>query len=145
MSEPARPAGAREGAADGRAQIRTSVCLVKQITDRAPALVRGAALAALIAAAALPAQAADVAKGKQKADEACAACHGKDGNTPIDPSYPKLAGQHADYLLRALIDYKTDARKNAIMGAQAKALSKADMENLAAYYASLPGSLSHRR
>jgi len=103
----------------------------------------------LVAAAALglaaTSMAADAAKGREKADQVCAACHGKDGNTPIDPTYPKLAGQHADYLLQALIAYKNESRKNPIMGAQAKTLSKADMENLAAYYASLPGTLSHRR
>ena len=91
------------------------------------------------------AYAGDVAKGREKADQVCAACHGKDGNTPIDPSYPKLAGQHSDYLVRVLLDYKNDQRKNAIMGAQAKALTRADIENLSAFYASLPGSLSHRR
>ena len=91
------------------------------------------------------ATAGDVAKGREKADQVCAACHGKDGNTPIDPAYPKLAGQHADYLVRALLDYKSENRKNAIMVAQAKALSRADIDNLSAFYASLPGKLSHKR
>lgn len=91
------------------------------------------------------AQAADIAKGKEKADQVCAACHGKDGNTPIDPSYPRLAGQHDDYLRHALLAYQTEQRKNPIMGAQAKQLSRADIENLAAYYASLPSQLSHQR
>lgn len=89
--------------------------------------------------------AADLAAGKQKADQICAACHGKDGNTPIDPSYPKLGGQHGDFLFAALVDYKADRRKNAIMAAQAKQLSRKDMQNLAAYYASLPGPLAHKR
>jgi cytochrome c553 len=89
--------------------------------------------------------AADKAKGEQKANEICAACHGKDGKTPIDPAYPILAGQHEDFLLRALLDYKSEARKNAVMSAQAKGLSKADMKNLAAYYASLNSGLSHKR
>lgn len=92
-----------------------------------------------------PAQAADTAKGKEKADQVCAACHGKDGNTAIDPSYPKLAGQHRDYLERALLDYQSERRKNAIMVGQAKALSRDDVRNLAAYYASLPGQLTVRR
>ncbi|GMV02916.1 MAG: cytochrome c [Burkholderiaceae bacterium] len=91
------------------------------------------------------AQAADIARGKEKADQVCAACHGKDGNTPIDPSYPRLAGQHADYLRHALHAYQADQRKNPIMGAQAKQLSRADIENLASWYASLPGPLSHQR
>jgi cytochrome c553 len=91
------------------------------------------------------ASAGDVAKGQEKAAQACAACHGKDGNTPIDPSYPKLGGQYRDYLERALLDYRSGQRKNAIMGAQAQALTRAEISNLAAYYASLPGPLSHRR
>ncbi len=105
--------------------------------------------AVLIGAASLlavtGAQAADIAKGREKADQVCAACHGKDGNTPIDPSYPRLAGQHRDYLRQAMLDYQSDARKNPIMGAQAKQLSRVDIENLAAFYASLPGTLSHKR
>jgi cytochrome c553 len=44
------------------------------------------------------AQAADIAAGRAKHEQVCAACHGKDANSPIDPSYPKLAGQHRDYL-----------------------------------------------
>jgi cytochrome c553 len=89
--------------------------------------------------------AADIAKGQEKAAQVCAACHGKDGNTPLDPSYPKLGGQYRDYLERALLDYRSGQRKNAIMGAQAQALTRAEISNLAAYYASLPGPLSHRR
>ena len=89
--------------------------------------------------------AADIAKGQEKASQVCAACHGKDGNTPVDPSFPKLGGQHRDYLERALLDYRNGQRKNAIMAAQAQALNRADISNLAAYYASLPGPLSHRR
>ncbi|MFA7503768.1 MAG: cytochrome c [Burkholderiaceae bacterium] len=91
------------------------------------------------------AQAADLAKGAEKADQVCAACHGKDGKTSIDPSYPILSGQHADFLAQAMRDYKSGARKNAIMSAQASLLSSADIENLAAYYASLPSGLSHKK
>ena len=101
--------------------------------------------AAAFTALAATASAADLAKGREKADQVCAACHGKDANTPIDPSYPKLAGQHRDFLERSLLDYKSGARKNAIMAGQAQALSRADISNLAAYYASLPGSLRTRR
>jgi cytochrome c553 len=89
--------------------------------------------------------AADKAKGEKKAQEICAACHGKDGKTPIDASYPILAGQHEDFLLKALLDYKSEARKNAIMGAQAKGLTKADMKNLAAYYSSLSSGLNNAK
>lgn len=111
-------------------------------------LSRAARATALIAAAscvAVSAQAADLAAGKAKAESVCAACHGKDGNTPIDPSYPKLAGQYRDFLERSLLDYKSGARKNAIMAGQAQGLSRADISNLAAYYASLPGSLRVKR
>jgi cytochrome c553 len=113
-------------------------------TIPARAVARAAAAAAL-ALLATAAQAADVAAGKAKADQVCAACHGKDGNTPIDPSYPRLAGQHRDFLERALLDYKSGARKNAIMAGQAQPLSRADIANLAAYYAGLPGSLRVKR
>ena len=76
----------------------------------------------------------------------CAACHGADFNSPTDPSYPKLAGQHADYLEHALTAYKRgndgmNGRGNAIMGGMAKPLSHKDMSDIAAYLSSLPGSL----
>ena len=106
-------------------------------------------LASIAAAVALglasPAFAADLSAGARLANERCAACHGKDGNTPIDPSYPRLSGQHEDYLAIALKAYRSDHRKNAIMGAQAKTLSNADIENVAAYYARQPGMLTHER
>ncbi len=102
-------------------------------------------VAAFAAIAAQGAAAADPAAGAKIADAQCAACHGKDGKTPTDPSYPKIAGQYPDYLLKSLNDYHTGGRKNAIMGAIAKPLSKADMQNLAAYFGSLPGPLTHRK
>jgi cytochrome c553 len=110
----------------------------------APTL-RGAAALVALACAAAGAQAADVAAGRAKHEAVCAACHGKDGNTPIDPSYPKLAGQHRDFLERALLDYKAGGRKNAIMSGQSQPLTKAEIANLAAFYASLPGSLRDKR
>lgn len=80
----------------------------------------------------------------------CASCHGADYNTPIDPSYPKLAGQHRDYLALSLVAYQRGAdgpngRGNAIMGAQAKPLSRKDVEDIAAYLHSLPGALYLRK
>ncbi|MET3133753.1 cytochrome c553 [Oxalobacteraceae bacterium GrIS 1.11] len=75
----------------------------------------------------------------------CATCHGKDLNSPIDPSYPKLAGQHKDYLEHALTAYKRgdapNGRNNAIMTGQVKPLSNQDIKDLAAYLHSLPSSL----
>ena len=81
--------------------------------------------------------AGDPAAGKEKS-QVCQACHGADGNSPA-PNFPTLAGQYQDYLLRALIDYKSGARKNAIMSAQVAALSEQDMKDLAAFYASQKG------
>ena len=77
----------------------------------------------------------------------CAACHGADFNSPTDPSYPRLAGQHADYLEHALIAYKRgkegmNGRGNAIMGGMAKPLAHNDISDIAAYLSSLPGSLA---
>ena len=95
--------------------------------------------------------AGDINAGKAAAEKYnCASCHGKDYNTPIDPSYPKLAGQHRDYLEHSLVAYQRGAdgangRGNAIMAAQAKPLSRQDIANIAAYLNSLPGSLVLRR
>lgn len=93
----------------------------------------------------------DIAAGKAAAQKYnCFSCHGQDYNTPIDPSYPKLAGQHEDYLAHALVAYRrggdgTNGRSNAIMGAQVKPLSQQDIRNIAAYLHSLPGSLVVRK
>jgi len=102
-------------------------------------------IAAFAALAAQGVAAADAAAGAKIADAQCAACHGKDGKTPTDASYPRIAGQYPDYLLKALNDYHKGLRKNPIMGAIAKPLSTTDMQNLAAYYGSLPGPLTHRK
>ncbi|CAN5777094.1 cytochrome c [soil metagenome] len=89
----------------------------------------------------------NVEAGKVAAEKFnCASCHGANYSTPIDPSYPKLAGQHKDYIAQALKAYQRGAegangRGNAIMGAQAKALSNTDIQNIGAYLNSLPGSL----
>jgi len=84
--------------------------------------------------------AGDAASGKQKS-QACAACHGADGNAPAGPDFPRLAGQHYDYLLKSLRDYKSGARKNPIMGGQVGGLSSQDMADLAAYFSSQKGTL----
>ena len=83
------------------------------------------------------ASAADPAAGREKA-KACAACHGENGVSQA-PDFPKLAGQHQDYLARALNDYKSGARKNAIMAGQVANLKREDIADLAAYYSSLQG------
>ncbi len=97
------------------------------------------------------AAAGDIAAGKQAAEKYnCFTCHGKDYNTPIDPTYPKIAGQHQDYLVQALVAYQRGAagangRGNAIMAGQVKPLSKKEIQDIAAYLHSLPGSLILRR
>ena len=75
--------------------------------------------------------------GKAKSTT-CAACHGPDGNS-TSSMFPKLAGQHPDYLLQALKSYKSGKRKNAIMNGQAANLSEADMADLAEYFGSRKG------
>lgn len=92
------------------------------------------------------ASANEVERGKALAVKYnCASCHGADFNKPIDPSYPKLAGQHADYLTHALRAYKRGAgangRVNPIMAALVQPLSNQDMSDLGAYLASLPTQL----
>ena len=76
----------------------------------------------------------------QKKSATCQACHGPDGNAGIDPQYPRLAGQYRDYLAKALHEYKAGERKNPIMAGFASTLSDADIEDLATYYSSLPGT-----
>jgi cytochrome c553 len=108
-------------------------------------------LVALLACVSMNVSAADAEAGKAAvAKYNCASCHGADFNSPIDPSYPKLAGQHADYLEHALIAYQrgvsaANGRGNAIMGGMAKPLSKTDIKDIAAYLSSLPGALVVRK
>ena len=76
----------------------------------------------------------------------CESCHGKNYSAPIDPTYPKLAGQHGDYLFAALKEYQTDknpqvGRNNAIMMGMARPFTHAEAKLLAGYFASLPGEL----
>ena len=93
------------------------------------------------------ANAASVDKGQALVEKAnCASCHGAGLNAPILPAYPKLAGQYADYVYYALKAYKVgDAnakfgRNNAVMGSQVQNFTDADMHDIAAYVASLPGN-----
>jgi cytochrome c553 len=86
--------------------------------------------------------AGNAAAGKEKA-KACAACHGADGNNPIADN-PKLAGQQADYIVKALQGYKSGARKNPIMAPMGSNLSQRDMEDLAAYFSSQQGLVTFK-
>lgn len=110
---------------------------------------------ALLLGSATLSQAADLAAGKAVWEKLnCASCHGADAVKSIDPSYPILAGQHADFLAHALKAYQRGAsgapatanfRKNAIMGAFAKQLSPQDIKNVSAWLAAQPGPLAVRR
>jgi cytochrome c553 len=84
--------------------------------------------------------AGDAGSGQQKS-QACAACHGPEGNSPTGPDFPRLAGQYYDYLLKALRDYKSGARKNPVMSGQVVNLNSQDMADLAAFYSRQKGSL----
>jgi cytochrome c553 len=86
-----------------------------------------------------PADAAGDAAAGRKAALQCQACHGLDGKAKV-PEAPNLAGQTEPYLMKALGDYKTGARQNDMMSLVAPKLSDQDIADLAAYYASLPGS-----
>jgi cytochrome c553 len=92
-------------------------------------------IALLLLAITNTAIAADIAAGKGKA-VMCAACHGADGNS-INPEWPNLAGQNADYLTKQIIAFRDGSRVNAQMAPMVAALSDQDAENIAAYYASL--------
>ena len=106
---------------------------------RALALLVGFALAGAANAA------GNAASGKEKAAQVCAACHGPEGNKPSDPTQPILAGQHYDYLVRALTDYKSGRRNNPIMKGFASQLSKKDIEDLAAWFSRQKSSLHDQR
>ncbi|ARP96087.1 c-type cytochrome [Bordetella genomosp. 13] len=109
----------------------------------------------LVAMSALPSQAQDISAGKAVFDKMnCASCHGADAKTSVQPEYPVLAGQHADYLAHALRAYKrgganspatANVRKNPIMGAFAAQLSDQDIANVAAWLAAQPSDLGVRR
>jgi len=98
-------------------------------------LVAGVALAVSVQASA----AGDIEQGKAKV-ATCVACHGQDGNS-IDPQYPRLAGQYADYLAMALHEYKDGRRGNAVMTTFAAQLSDEDINDVSAYFGSLPTKL----
>ena len=103
----------------------------------------------VVTGAALPAKPANEPSAEVQALLAkanCSSCHGANFSMPIDPSYPKLAGQHADYLLVALKSYKVEnnpkvGRGNAIMAGMAKQYTNAELKTLAEYISSVDGEL----
>lgn len=88
---------------------------------------------ATLAAVSTAQAAGDAAAGKTKA-AACGACHGMDGNSAA-PNFPKLAGQHADYIAKQLKEFKEGVRVDPTMNGMAAPLSEQDMADLGAYFA----------
>lgn len=106
-------------------------------------LVSLATAAVLLVAAGNAAAAGSAAAGKNKS-AVCASCHGVDGNSAA-PNFPKLAGLDAGYIAKQLADFKSGARKDPLMSGFAAGLSKRDMDDLGAYFASQkrsPGTAS---
>jgi len=79
----------------------------------------------------------NAAAGKNKST-VCHACHGPTGQA-VQPIYPNLGGQHEDYLVKSLKDFRDGTRQNAIMSGFAANLSDADIEDISAWYASQKG------
>src|SRR6218665_1343926 len=94
-------------------------------------LVSSAALANEAKAPAKP----DLAKGGTISQQVCAACHTADGSRG-SPANPIIQGQHPQYLVKQLAEFKDGKRDSAVMKGIASALSDADMKNVAAFYAS---------
>lgn len=101
-------------------------------------LILSAVVASLFAAQSVMAE-GNIAAGKDKSQR-CAACHGANGISTSD-QFPILAGQYRDYIVQALHEYQKGDRKNPIMSGMAKPLSEQDIQDLAAYFSSLPGPL----
>ena len=92
----------------------------------------------LAVAASTPVLAGGNAEAGKAKSAVCAGCHGADGNS-VAPIFPKLAGQHEDYLFHSLQGYKTKKRKNPTMQEQVAKLSEQDMRDLAAYFSKQHG------
>ena len=87
----------------------------------------------------------NAANGKAISEKVCAACHGVEGNKPIAPENPILAGQYSDYIAKALLDYKLGKRANPVMKAFADPLSKKDIEDLATWFSTQKSELHFQR
>jgi cytochrome c553 len=103
------------------------------------------AVAALAGMVVVQGARADANAGREKSKQVCAACHGEAGDKPLQPDYPILAGQHADFLFKAMRDYKSGQRKNAVMAGMAQPLTRKEMQDLAEWFASQKGPLHVKR
>jgi len=95
------------------------------------------AAALLSSVPAIAFSAGNAAAGQSKS-AVCQTCHGPTGKS-IQPIYPNLGGQHADYLVKSLKAYRDGSRQNAIMNGFAANLSDTDIEDISAWYASQKG------
>ncbi len=111
----------------------------RAITKKCKAMIIAMVTALAIVMSASVTAAGDAAKGQEVAAGICAGCHNPDGNSII-PANPILAGQHVEYIIKQLMDFKSGEgespnRESAIMGPMVASLTQQDIENLAAFYA----------
>ena len=99
--------------------------------------LRKPALIALLLAAGSLHAAGDIERGRTIA-AACSACHGPYGSSP-SPAFPILGGQHAEYLVQALLAYQSGSRADSIMGGAVQTLNRQQLEDVAAYFAAQKG------
>jgi cytochrome c553 len=103
-------------------------------------ILRGLGIVAALAIASPAWAGGDAAAGEKKAKEVCQTCHGVDGNSASD-MFPKIGGQHEDYMIAILHKYKNGKRNNPIMAGFAAMLSERDVKDVAAWYSSQKGQL----
>ena len=101
-------------------------------------LILAGAVGAVLSLAGI-AHAADYDAGKKKAEGPCAQCHGADGNKPLTPETPRLAGQYYDYLVHSLKAYRSGARQNPLMSPMAQPLTDAEIKDVAWYFSRQTG------
>jgi len=124
-----------------------AVALAACSSEEAPAHAEGEAHAApKSSSAGLPEGSIEAGKKlaatkNAETGQACVDCHGADGNKPIDPTYPKLGGQYADYIEHALLAYRKGDREHQLMSSQAKNLTDQQVADLGAYFGSVPSQL----
>jgi cytochrome c553 len=112
-----------------------TAALMKSVASAlASLLLATCACAALAEEAKAPAPKADLAKGQATSTNVCAACHTNDGSRG-SPANPILQGQHPEYLVKQLTEFKAGKRQNPVMSGMVAALSEDDMRNVAAFYA----------
>jgi cytochrome c553 len=108
--------------------------VMKPVASLLSCLMLAASVAAVAAEEAKPAAKPDLARGQAIATSVCMACHTSDGSRG-SPANPILQGQHPEYLVKQLTEFKAGKRTSPIMQGMASALSEADMKNVAAFYA----------